>query len=572
MFSFLRIRDFALIQALELEPHPGFTVLSGETGAGKSIILAAVNLLLGKRAASDLIREGSEEAVVEAQFDLDEEGELARILAEAGLEEAAGDGELVIRRVVSRQGRNRVQVSGSLSTLGLLNLLGPELVSLSGQHSHQILLRGEEHLNLLDAFGDLERDRDAVTRAVAEVRGLEAAMAEAREALAQREARRDYLEFQVKELSQASLDPEEEAELKQERDLLANAEGISSAARNAHLGLYASDGSVLETLGRVKGLVEDLKEMDPRTAGLADRVSEAFYLLEDAAHELQAYESRLSFDPARLDRVESRLHQLQRITRKYGGDVAEALATLARAREELEGLERGEERLAELQARREKALEHALGLARGLSDRRRKAAGRLARAAETELNELGMAGCRFDVRFSPPGAGALETPHGPLNRRGLETAEFFIAPNPGEGLRPLVKIASGGELSRILLALKGIIARKQGAPTLIFDEVDAGLGGAAGSVVGSKLAALSKRAQVICITHLPQIACWADRHLLVGKQTSQGRTQSTLDVLEGEEVVREVARMLGGRSDSEKALSHAREMLEHSRRAKADLN
>lgn len=571
MFAFLRINDLAIIQSLELELDPGFTVLTGETGAGKSIILAAVDLLLGQRATAELIRQGSPEAVVEALFILPPQGEMAARLQEAGLEDGLPEGELVLKRVVSRQGRNRVQVSGSLATLGQLALLGPELVSLSGQHANQILLKPEQHLLLLDAYAGLDQQRRALGRAVEGLLELDRAMEELSQALAQREARREWLELQIKELDEAQLDPDQEAQLKQECQRLANAEQIAGLAEQAHQGLYASEGSALETLGRVRGLLAELRRLDNGTGPLADRLEEAFFQMEDLAGELQGYAASLVFDPGRLDWVEGRLHQIQRITRKYGGTVAEALASLESARQELAGLEQGQDRLDQLRAERAQALELALELALKLSDQRRRAAPKLARAVEAELAELGMAGCQFQVNLAEPSPGLLQTPKGSLSRLGLEQAEFRIAPNPGEGLRRLARIASGGELSRVLLALKGLLAQQQGAPTLIFDEVDAGIGGSTGAVVGAKLAALSRRFQVLCITHLPQIAAWADHHLAVVKRTRQGRTATELNKLDKEGRLAELARMLGGAEGPQAAAGHAAQMLAAAAREKEKL-
>ncbi len=561
MLSFLRIKDFALIDSLELELGPGLTVLSGETGAGKSIILAAVNLLLGQRADSDLIRAGAEQAVVEAQLEASPTAELWARLAQEGLAEAPAS-ELVLRRVVSRNGRNRVQVNGSLSTLALLAELGPPLMSLCGQHSHQLLLRPSEHLLLLDAYAGLEPARWQVGQAVRRVLDLEARMDGQRQAMGRREERRAYLRELIGELEEAGLDPGEEEALKQERRLLANAEQVGRLAEGVHQGLYAAEeGTVLEGLGRVRGLLADLAKLDTRVAELAAQVEGAFYALDDAAQQIRDYAERLVFDPARLDQVEGRLLVLQRLGRKYGGSVEAALATLERSRQELASLEQGEERLEALEKERAAALNQALELARQLSQGRAKAAGALARAAQAELSELGMAACQVEARLSPPEGQTLASQAGPLGLHGLEQAELYIAPNPGEGFKRLARIASGGELSRILLALRSLVAQQAGAPTLIFDEVDAGIGGATGSVVGKKLKALAGTAQVICITHLPQIAAWADQHYSVRKQTKDGRTVTVLTPLEGEARLAEITRMLSGDETAAAAREHARQML-----------
>lgn len=555
----MRIKDFALIQALELDLESGLTVMTGETGAGKSIILAAVGLLLGQRASADLIRSGADSALVEAQFVIDPQGPLAARLAEEGLE--AGE-ELVVRRVVSREGRNRVQVNGSLANLALLNQLGPALLALCGQHSQQDLLRPEEHLLLLDAYAGLDERRGEVGQAVRQVQVLDKDLSQLRDRLARREERRQWLKAVVKELEEADLDPEEEAALKAERKLLANAEQVAQLAQGALNGLVeAEDGSALELMSHLRGLLDDLARLDERVEPLARRLEEVFYQLEDAAGELRDYASRLVFDPGRLDWVEARLLALQRITRKYGGDAPSALQALDDARNELAGLQKGSQRLLDLEREREAALAKALELAQTLSRERRKAAPGLVKAAQAELNDLGLPQCQLKVEMTVPSGNTIDTKEGLLGLRGLETAEFFIAPNPGEGFRQLRRIASGGELSRMLLALKGVVAQKKGAPTQVFDEVDAGIGGATGAAVGRKLARLADSAQVLVITHLPQIAAFGDRHYTVRKQTQEGRTSTALASLDEPGRAEELARMLSGAGGEATALSHAKELL-----------
>ncbi len=565
MLTLLRIKDFALIEALEMELGPGLTVLTGETGAGKSIILAAVELLLGQRARSDLIRAGAVSAVVEAVFEPDPKGPVAARLRQEALWD---EGELLVRRVVSAQGRNRVQVGEGLATVGLLAEIGPELLNICGQHAQTELLSPDEHLLLLDAFGGLDHARGQVSRAVARVRELDAELAELEAELARAAERRELLQHTVSELEGAGLSPGEEAELLAERNLLANSEQIARLAQGSLDALYAAEeGAVLEALGRVRGWLAELARLDGRTGEHARRLDEAFYTLEDIARELQDYAGSLSFDPGRLDVVEARLLAIQRLARKHGGDVPAALETLERARRELEGVETGRERMTRLAAERARALAGALDLARELSAARRRAAAGLARAAEAQLKDLGMASCRFEARLAPAGGQALATEQGPLGSRGLERVEFFIAPNPGEGMRPLTRIASGGELSRILLALKGLVAARRGAETQVFDEVDAGIGGAAGAAVGAKLAGLARHRQVICITHLPQIAAFGDSHFSVGKSTSAGRTATVVRALEEERRVEELTRMLAGAGGEETAARHARELLSAARRA-----
>ncbi|MGD8561044.1 MAG: DNA repair protein RecN [Desulfarculaceae bacterium] len=562
MLSFLHIQDFALIQFLELEFSPGLTVMTGETGTGKSIILAAVDLLLGQRAFSGLVRQGADSAVVEAMFNLEPESPAAAVLLEQGLEDAPAQGELAVRRVISREGRNRVQVAGALSTLSMLSRIGPSLVNICGQHAHQELMRPEAHLLLLDAFAGLEDQRQQMGQAYSRLRRLDREIKEAQKSLSQRQERREYLEHVRQELEAAGLDPEEEAGLKREAKLLANAEKVVRLAETAIQGLYdAEEGSVHEALGKVRGLLGELKELDSEAGELADKAEEAYYFVQDLTAELRQYLSSLVFDPGRLDWVESRLLEIQRLTRKYGGDVASALEALEQAQQELSQLERGEEGLGQLQDQRRQALDQALAVAKELSQARGQAAAKLQTAVESQLKELGMASCRLRVEFSQPGPGSIAAGEGHLGPLGQEQAEFFIAPNPGEGFRPLAQIASGGELSRILLALQGLVASRRGAPTQIYDEVDAGIGGATGWSVGRKLAALARQSQVVCITHLPQIAAWADSHFSVRKKTKGGRTATQVVRLDQEGSVAELARMLAGMEGGATATEHARRLL-----------
>lgn len=568
MLSYLRIENFALIDQLELEFGPGLTVLSGETGAGKSIILAAMGLILGQRAAADLIRQGSDQAVVEAIFQVNENGPVADILADEldnGLEPG---GELIIRRVVNREGRNRVQVCGALSTLSLLGRLGPDLVSVVGQHDSASLMKPDQHLALLDAFGGLDDQRKQMAEAVGAVRVIDRQIRHLKDELESRRRRKDDLEHVVSELEAAELNPAEEDDLRAERDLLANSELVGRLSREAHNGLYAVDGSILENMGKVKALLEDLAAVDDRAKEMSTRGEELYYLLEDLAADVRTYKERLNFDPGRLDWLEGRLHHIQRITRKYGGDSQTALENLAEAKQELASLETGGQRLADMAKQRQMALNEAMELAEKLSKARRQAAEKLTNAVVGELAHLGMEQCRFEASFPAPASGALDTPHGPLSSQGLETCEFLIAPNPGEGLRRLARIASGGELSRLLLALRGVVAKKMGMPTMVFDEVDAGVGGATGSAIGRKLAALSGGAQVICITHLPQIAAWADRHIAVQKQVNAGRTSTALQPLDDRGRLGELARMLAGPDGVASAMEHAQRLLKASAREK----
>ena len=571
MLNFLRIKDFALIESLEMELGSGFTALTGETGAGKSIILAAVELLMGQRAASDLIRQGAESAVVEALFTMDQGEAIKQRLIREGLDVAEDETELVLRRVVSRQGRNRVQINGQLATVSLLADLGPRLLSVCGQHSHQVLLRPEEHLLLLDAFAGLDQGRVQTARAVKDVRRLDRQIDELKAALAQREQRREYLARTVEELEAADLDPKEEEDLKKERRLLANAEKLAQLGDSAYQGLFAAEeGSVLETLGRVRALLGDLAGLDENASPLAGQVEENYFQLKEAAGELRDYMARMVFDPRRQDWVESRLAEIQRLVRKYGGDVPAALQALARAKEELGSLEQGDRK----NGRTGTGAGPGPGIGPGGGPRPeqipprggpqpgRGHGGRTGAFGHVLLPLQGGVLASHRVRPFHPGraagrlrSGAVGIHHSPQPRRR------FPSPGPHRQRRRAFPAASGPE--------------KSGGPKPGRAHSDIRRGGRGhrrGHGLGHRRQALrsSCTGQVICITHLPQIAAWADDHFSVRKQSKKGRTITVVTPLDEPERVDELARMLGGGEQEATADEHARQMLKAARGKKSN--
>jgi len=546
----LTITNFAIIDRLEIEFGPGFNVLTGETGAGKSIVMDALGLLLGDRANPELIRAGCDEAAVEALFAVAGRPELQVALADAGF--PAGE-ELVLRRLISRGGRSRAYVNGGLATLAQLQPLAERLVAVCGQHEHQALLDREEHLPLVDRFGGHEA-------LLVEYRANYAAWRETGERLAllaaaerERAQRLDLLRYQAREIDAAQVRPGEDEELAAERLLLHNTERLTGAVSAGYETLYAADGAVCERLGRLAGELEGLTGIDPLLTPLAESIRQALYTLEDAAAELRRHLGRISFEPGRQEEVEARLALLTSLKRKYGPSLAAVLARQEAVAAELDSLEHGEETRAHLEATRARQQTALLETGRRLQVARAAAGARLGAAMRKELADLAMPGARFEVQLAP-----LAEP-GPL---GLERGEFLLAPNRGEALLPLTRIASGGELSRILLALKRIAPESGQVPTLIFDEVDAGIGGATATAVGDKLRTVSRNAQVLCVTHLPQVAAGADRHFLVSKHEAGGRTVTTVEPLVGEARVAEMARMLGGALVTERTLAHARELID----------
>lgn len=549
MLADLFIKNIAIIDSLHVSFQPGLNVLSGETGAGKSIIIDAVNLILGGRASADLIRTGEEEASVECLFDLSGVDWVAERLGAAGID--AGT-ELLVKRTVSRSGRNRVFMNGGPSTLSFLSEISSRLVNIYGQHESQTLLRPENHLFLLDGYGRLEPLRERY-------RSLHEEYIKTREEILALERderdtfrRIDLLSFQVREIDEAALSLGEDQTLAEERQRLANAERLIRASRGAYDVLYDGEGALLGGLRRVIADLEETGKIDPELSPYAARLREAYLQLEDAALSLRDYGARLENDPERLGEVEDRIDLIRRLERKYAPTIKEILAFRDAVEDELRKLTHRDETLGELRTKLAE-LEQSLREAGGeLSRRRAESARALTRDMERELSELAMKNARFRVGFFP---------HEEPKAAGMERIEFLLAPNPGEAPKPLAKIASGGELSRLMLALKQIHPESD-VPTLIFDEVDSGIGGAVSATVGRKLKRVSVGQQVLCITHLPQVAACADHHFKVEKRTESGRTRTSLEMLSDDMRVHELARMLGGAKVSEKALEHAREMME----------
>ncbi|KIH76826.1 DNA replication and repair protein RecN [Geoalkalibacter ferrihydriticus] len=555
MLTDLNIRNFAIIDQLHVSFGPGFNVLTGETGAGKSILLGAVGLLLGERARSDVVRSGEDEASVEAVFDLsgtDHEA-VKVLLADAGIS-CEGD-EILVRRLLSRSGKNRIFVNGALVTLAQLQPIAEMLVTIYGQHEHQSLLRAETHLTALDTFAD---NGAVLTEYLGSYRQLQQRREELRSLqidARERQSRLDLLNYQAQEIAAANLAAGEDDALEAERRLLQHAERLTAATTGGFDRLYGQEGAACELIEQTAAELEALTVVDRSLGDLAGMLREALYTLEDVAAQLRNYASGLSFDPGRQDEVETRLSSLAALKRKYGTSIEDILTFRDKLLAELEQMENVDSARQDLNAeisRLEKLLRQSGDT---LSARRLEAARRLEQRVETELADLAMTEARFRVVFQP-----LAEP----SAVGLEKAEFFLAPNPGEEPRPLARIASGGELSRIMLALRRAAPQQEGVATLIFDEVDAGIGGATATRVGEKLRGLAHERQVLCVTHLPQVAAFGDRQYHIEKREHDGRTRTSIALLEGEARIHEMARMLGGARITERTLEHARELIDQS--------
>jgi DNA repair protein RecN (Recombination protein N) len=556
MLQTLRIRDFAIIAELELSLAGGFVVFTGETGAGKSIIVDAVQLVLGGRADATAVREGADVALVEGTFALQgPSGEAADALLEReGL--ADEPGQVVLGREVRREGRSTARVNGRTVSLALLRDIGELLVDVHGQSEHLSLLRVREHLSLLDRFAEDDDQRQAFSaeyQALVKVRQeLEILRQGERDAA----RRADMLAFAIQEIEAANLRPGEKTGLQEERVRLANAERLAELATQAVAALNETGEprpAAIELIGQAVHAAGELGKLDPSLAGLAVELQGVEEQAAEAARRLRRYHDSLEFNPRRLEQVEQRLAALHDLERKYGEGEEAVLGYLDRSRQERESIAHAGERIAALEADETERLGRLGRIGSALSQARRAAAERLSRGIEGELKDLHMAGARFAVDLhwddEPTGAPA-DGRRVAFTRTGLDQVEFLVAPNPGEGLKPLAKIASGGETSRLMLGLKGVLARADHTPTLIFDEIDQGIGGRVGGVVGEKLWRLARNHQVLCITHLPQLAAYGDQHFRVEKVQRGGRTFTTVGPLTPEERLTELAQMLGGNGDA----------------------
>jgi DNA repair protein RecN (Recombination protein N) len=539
MLRFLRIRNLAVIEAVEVEFEPGFNVLTGETGAGKSILVEAVGLLLGARASADLVRTGESLATIEAIF------------------EDADDRELIVRREISSQGRSRSFVNGALATASTLRDLSARLVELHGQHEHQALLDPQAHLPLLDDYAELDVLTASVAAAWEQVRTLRERLERSRMDAREKAARLDLIAFQLGEIEKASPRAGEDEELASTRQVLASAERIQRLCEESYAALYERDEAVLAALGGVWKRVGELAAIDPQFTPYVDARDGIKSQLEDLAFFLRRYSDGIDASPARLQEVEDRLALLERLKRKHGPSLAEVIAKGQQLAHERDLLTGTGEQAEDLATHLERATATYLAGARELSRKRRAAAREFAQGLEAMLAELAMARTRFDVRFNDG-----ELPESAWTERGIDQAEFFVSPNPGEDLRPLARIVSGGELSRVMLALKTLAAEEAPGKTLIFDEVDAGIGGRVADVVGSRLQALGARFQVLCITHLAQIAARGSTQFRIEKLVRANRTVTRVERLDAGGRVDEVARMIGGAAITEQVRASARELLD----------
>jgi len=562
MLKELKIAHFAIIDSLRIEFREGFNVLTGETGAGKSIIIDALNLILGGRADNDFIRTGESQATVEARFEIADPALLASF-GDLGIE--VEDGEVLIKRVLSAAGKSRCLINDSQVTVATLAKIGDRLVDIHGQHDHQSLLRPETHLELLDLYGKTGAPRQALAERLAAYQAGRKKLDDMRARARDRESRQELIAFQLAEIDRAELKPGEEEALQAEKKRMRNAEKIHQTVEQLLDQLSDADGAVIERLGRAVAGLESLVDLDAGLEAKLGHAQTAYFETEALIDALRDYRRQLKFDPERLEEIDDRQAEINGLKRKHGGDIPAILARREKLAEELVELASGEESMAALESKLKSEEAELEKQASALALAREKTAGELEKKVVGELRDLDMARVQFGVRFHyEPDATGFVRFRGErlgLTARGLGEIEFLFSPNPGETMKPLAKIVSGGELSRVMLALKSILNREDTVPVMIFDEVDSGIGGKVAEKVGVRLKKVAAGRQVFSITHLAQIAGMAGAHYRVEKEVRGKRTVSTIRELSLEERVEELARMSGGEKITPATLKHAREML-----------
>lgn len=562
MLKELKISNYAIIENLSVEFHPGFNALTGETGAGKSIIIEALNLVLGGRGDPDSIRSAEKSATVEALFEVKDPKTL-QMIRDLGIE--VDQGQVIIRRVLSKSSKTRSYLNDNNITLAALSRLGNRLVDIHGQHHHQALLHNENHVELLDLFGKLTDDKNRFKCQFGEYHSKVQNLKKLELSENERLQRQDLLNFQIQEIDQINPVIGEDEELTAERNRLRHGEKLTQSLKRLQEILSDSDGSIVDRLGIANNELESLIEIDPSLEKQAERGRTSYFEIQELAEELRDYSRSLEFSPTRLEEIEDRLAELNGLKRKYGNDIAAILEHREKIGAELDTISGGQEKIDALKTELEELGSILSSLAADLANKREQAAKRMQKVVEKELRDLSMNQARFAVNFQyppdPDSFAVYKNKKVKVSLNGIGASEFFFSSNPGEELRPLAKIASGGEISRVMLALKSILNDQEATPTMIFDEVDSGISGKVAEQVGVKLKKIAKEKQVFSITHLPQIAGMASAHYLVHKAVKGKRTQTMILELDYEHRVEEIARMSGGEKISATTLRHAKEMI-----------
>ncbi|MFB0518684.1 MAG: DNA repair protein RecN [Acidobacteriota bacterium] len=564
MLSYLKIENIAIIDQLQVNFNLGLNMLTGETGAGKSIIIDALGLILGERSDPQLIRTGSKEGTVEGIFNIEANQQVKDKLGELHIEH---DGkEIHLRRVLTSEGKSRAFVNNTLVSLKSLKDFGENLVAIHGQHTHQELLHRENHIDYLDYFGNNYPARKRLQSTLRTIKELTRQLEGLRMDEREKSQKIDLLTFQIDEISRANLQLHEDEELEKRHTLLGNAERIHELASHSYNLLYEEESSVISIIDQIQKRLLELSHIDDSYSPHLTNLDEIKYKLEDLSLFLRDYLQRVKVDPQQLQEVEDRLMEIRRLKKKYGDTIEDILKFKKRVQTDLKSISVNEEKTEELTNQLEEEYNRYYQAAEELLTKRKEDARQLKHLVEEELSQLAMEKTQFEVSIQPvvPGPGSIKIGKREVwgNERGIDQVEFFIAPNIGEELRPLAKIASGGEISRLMLALKGVIDTAETFKTLIFDEIDLGIGGRVAEVVGRKLNLLSSVYQIICITHLPQIAAFAQQHYFVEKKVQRRRTRAFISELKKNEVVEEIARMLGGETITETTRRHARELIE----------
>lgn len=560
MLKEIRITNFAIIDELRVDFAEGLNVITGETGAGKSIIIGALGLILGERASLEQIRGSEDSASVEALFDIGGRPEIREMLEDMGVE--ASD-ELVIKRVSSRSGKGRTYINGSLSNIAYLTELGGYLINICGQHENQLILDARNHIRYLDAFGGLEAEQKSFSGLYEKLQDKKSRLCELENLQRDKLKQEEFIRFQLREIESANVLPGEDEALLEEKNLKGNVRRLTELAGGCYESLYERKDSALTELALISSRIKEIRKIDPNFRIADGDIDSVVFTLDDMSLTLREYLKGLSFDPGRLEEIEERLEVIKALKRKYGGSIESALENKKRLQGELAAMASLDEELEQTRAEIGDMEKGLVADAQQLSGKRKQAARELQSLIEDEIHELRMSDARFQISFREPGG------NGPvLDQNGIDNVEFIFSANKGQGLKPLNKVASGGELSRVMLAFKKILAGVGQVGTLVFDEVDAGLGGAAAEVIGEKLAEVAKTHQVICITHLPQIACFGRMHFLVSKSSDNDVTSAQVKVLSKTERIDEITRMMAGVEVTKRAREHAREMLEAAGREK----
>ena len=545
----IRLQNFAIIDDISINFGDGLNIITGETGTGKSLIIDAINVILGDRFTAGHAKFPGREAVVEALFEIPPGGRVAENLEKSGI--AGPCAELVVKRVLTEKGKNRIYVNGSIVTLGVLSEATQGLVNMFGQHEHQNLLKKNNYISYLDDFSQLKHELSEYKAVYAELAELGGKIEALEKKRLEGTEKRDYLRFQVEEIDNVSPSSGEDSRLEEERTRLENSEKFSSSLRSATGLLYEGENSAIDSLKQAASRLEEVSGLDSSLGKLRDRIGALLIEAEDVFYGLSEFADKVEHNPARLEEVISRLEDIKKLKRKHGGSIEEILEKRRRMESELGEIDNSDELLAKLEKKRDSLRGEVLRAARSISSARKAGAGRLEELFAGEAESVGLKNSRFETEF-----GEKE-----LSADGLDRVDFLFSANPGQKPRPVTRVASGGELSRIMLALRSFVSAGDPGSILIFDEADAGIGGVVAETIGKKIKGLSAENQVVCITHLPQVAKFADTHLLVAKSFGEGETEVSVDVLSGRRRVEEISRMLAGQSVSEKTFEVAEELI-----------